>query len=293
MSDQKNSQESLRFSVRFAPETERTLARVIESDDVESPSSSPEVLVRRAITLVEHGEADKAAGLLNDHIPENRWRTRYLNHRLLNRRTRFFTEFAVQCGVRLSALLFLVAWNTRTRHEQGMRGRKAGWHMSAEHFGQQIGVDRKQVFRLVKEAEWHGLIGYQRTGRGLLIWITAKKIHAELKRMAKEDYVVGYYYLRLASLLGLNGSIIFGLVREYGQRGEGRSLDANGVVLRMPWMSKNAARFDLDRLYQMGAIQRERDGFHFSGGRVGWRYFWKKRSTEDRRKWKLFTKILP
>jgi hypothetical protein len=63
-----------------------------------------------------------------------------LGAKLLNhRRTRFFVTYA-EHGIRLSALLFLVASHTRRRWRAGKRGRQAGWRNTAEWLGAQIGI---------------------------------------------------------------------------------------------------------------------------------------------------------
>jgi hypothetical protein len=237
-------------------------------------SPAAETTVRRAVTLLEQGRPELATEALADYVPEARWQNRRVNPVLLRRRTRFFTALAAEYGVRLSALLFLVAWNTRSHHEKGLRGRKAAWHGTADWFARQIGLSRPHLFRLVKEGAWHGLLDWQRTGRGILVWISARKVLAELKRVGQDEYATGYYYLRRARLLGINGSIIYGILKEFHARGQGRTLGAEAVVALLPWLTKEAARKELERLYQVGAIQRSRDGFQFSGGRVGWRYFW-------------------
>ena len=48
------------------------------------------------------------------------------------------------------------------------------------------------------------------------------------------------------------------------------------------------ARKELENLWHCGAIQRERCKFKLSAGKTGYRYFWAKRTKEDRGKWAQF-----
>jgi hypothetical protein len=207
---------------------------------------------------------------------------------LKRRRTRFFVTYANQHGVRLSALLFLLASHTRRRWEAGERGRKAGWRDTAKRFGEQIGVSGRQVYRLVGKGKKLQLLDHLRTRRGLLVWITNRKVYAQPTENAVDKFCVGHYYLRLARLLGINGSILYRFLRITDAEGGRRKLTGQSAAHRFPWLSDKAASIELLRLFRSGIIQRERARFALSTN-ADWMYFWHERTQKDREKWRLHT----
>ncbi|MGO8930724.1 MAG: hypothetical protein ACLQU3_28025 [Limisphaerales bacterium] len=253
-----------------------------------------QLIQRDAIRLLKEGQLQKAAEILAQFLPvehSNREPNKLVCKQLVKRRTRFFARYAEQYNVRFSALLLLVAVYTRRKYIQGNRGRKAGWHNTAEWFSKQIGVTPLQLRRLVREGKQEGLLDWTRTGRGLLIWITKRAVYAELAKDGQDDErICGYYYPRLAAVLGLNGSMIYCLLKEPDENADGeyRKVAPGRVAVCYPWLSERNARSELERLYQRGVIQREKSKYQWGAGQVGYRYFWRKRTKEDREKWRSF-----
>jgi hypothetical protein len=206
----------------------------------------------------------------------------------VKKRTRFFIKYAKRHGIHLSALLYVTAVHTRSNWYRGRRGTKAGWHQTAKWFGDQIGVGRKQIFRLLAQAKALYLLDFTRTSRGLLVWVKEPAVFREFKRGQTgwgddHEYVVGYYYKNLANILGLNKSVIYRFLREPETDDDGvflryRKLTNNDIAFYLPWMAAETARKDLEKLHRYGVIQREQDGHHYT-------YFWKKRQKQDRIKW--------
>lgn len=208
---------------------------------------------------------------------------------LERRRTRFFVAYANH-GIRLSALLFLVASHTRRRWKAGERGRKAGWRNTAEWFGVQIGVSGRQVYRLVGKAKKLQLLDHLRTRRGLLVWIENRKVYAQPTENEEAKFNVGHYYLRLARLLGINGSILYRFLKITDPEGGRKRLAGQSAAHRFPWLSQRAATVELHRLFCAGVIQRERARFALSAN-ADWMYFWRERTQEDREKWRLHANL--
>jgi hypothetical protein len=130
----------------------------------------------------------------------------------LKHRTRFFIELAKDHGPRLAALVYLVAVHTEGRRRKGIRGRKNAWHQTAAWYGKQIGVSSRQISRLLAQAGNLGLLDYQRTGRGLLVWVVGKRPCSWLDQHRRGNYVVGYYDISLAKGLGIRAACILDLL---------------------------------------------------------------------------------
>ena len=83
--------------------------------------------------------------------------------KLDRKRTRFLASLAQSHGVRLSALCFCIAVRTWRDYDRGKRGRKSGWHQSADWFGHQIGVGRWEVYKLLRQGRAAKLLDFCRT----------------------------------------------------------------------------------------------------------------------------------
>ncbi len=167
-------------------------------------------------------------------------------NKLDGRRTRFFTELAKKHGVRLSALCLCVAVRTWRDYARGKRGQKAGWHQAADWFGKQIGIGRWQVYNLLEQGRRAKVLAFCRTRRGLKVWLKAGSLFASLKRLGAGDQrQLGYYYIRLASLLGVNGSVLYRFLRRTDEDGGSRYLMALGAEMMFPWMTAQGARDEL------------------------------------------------
>lgn len=252
-------------------------------------------LIQEAAFLKQMGRPETALETLREAVAQlevernekHQLRPR-LNIRLVKRRTRFFIKYAKRHEIRLSALLYVVAVHTRRTWLRGYRGQKAGWHQNAEWFGKQIGVNKRQIFRLLEKSKSLYLLDFKRTARGMVVWVVEPAIYKELKKGQTgwgddHEYVVGYYYLRLAGLLGINGSVLYGFLREpeIGDDGEFlryREMRAEDFPFYLPWMTEGAARKELERLEHFGVLRRKQKGASFS-------YFWHRREREDRAKW--------
>jgi len=147
------------------------------------PDSPPEVAQKLATRALEEVRRLRQEAEQEDIAQTNRT---LLGARLLDRRrTRFFVAYADH-GIRLSALLFLVASHTRRRWNAGKRSRQAGWRNKAEWFGAQIGICGRQIYRLVRQGKELRLLDYTRTRRGLLVWIKDRKVHALRDRIMRK-----------------------------------------------------------------------------------------------------------
>jgi hypothetical protein len=257
---------------------------------------SSENLLREAAYLRRIGETEAALEILKEaaiEIDRETLATDPLtkprfNLSLVKRRTRFFIKYAKRHSVRLSALAYLVAVHTRKNWKRGLRDHRGGWHQNSAWFAQQLGITKRQVFRLVEQATSLFLLNYRRTGRGIIVWVVEPGIFKELKRSQTvwgedKEYAVGFYYKRLANLLGINSSIIYLFLRDPIVDDDGkflhiRRVTAEDVPFHFPWMRPASVRSELERLEHFGVIQRELHG-------KGYRYFWKKRSDGDRKKW--------
>ncbi len=142
----------------------------------------------------------------------------------LQGRTRFFVELAVEYGPRLSALVYLVAIHTNGKHRRGRRGRKNAWHKAARWYGQQIGVSSRQVARLLEQAAEEGLLDYERTGRGLCVWVVGKRPWPLLDQHDKREYALGYYDTKLAKGMGIVAACIFDLLEQPRTRNNEESI---------------------------------------------------------------------
>lgn len=124
-------------------------------------------------------------------------------------RTRFLIDQAEEYKPRLAALVFLVAALTQRRAEGGKRGRKAWYHNTRDWIGKQLGVSGRHASRLLKQAEKEGLVGHERTVRGIKMWL----ISSQTRKLMKEGrFATGYYDIELANELGINASIILDLL---------------------------------------------------------------------------------
>ncbi len=209
---------------------------------------------------------------------------------LKGRRTRFFVEYAKH-GIRLSALQFLLASHTERSWRAGKRSQQAGWRQTAEWFGSQIGVSGRQIYRLVQQGKASGLLDYVRSRRGMVIWIKNRKVYALSRGNEEDEFNVGHYHLRLARLLGINGSILYRFLKTTDEEGNRKRLTGQSAAHRFGWLSQRAASMELQRLFQAGAIQRQRAKFSLSAN-AEWAYYWRHRTQEDREKWRSHAKAL-
>ena len=232
-----------------------------------------EFIRNSAIKALKEGSLQKAASLLAPLMPDVACRPS-TNIRV-QRRTRFIIKYAVKHSIRLSALLLLIAAHTRRKYRAGKQGHSAAWHHTTEWFAKSIGVGPKQLSRLLRAGRASKLLDWTRTGRGLLVWLTDQSVYAELAKDGQiDETVVGYYYPRMASVLGLNGSMIYSLLKEPNNEGDRRRVNSKRVVSCLPWLTEETARKELEVLYQRGAVQRELN--HRLSGQTGYCYFYEK-----------------
>ena len=238
-----------------------------------------ELIRKSAIRELTEGSPRKAVELLAKLVPESKPAWPLTDARLAHR-TRFLVSYAQRYSIRLSALLVLVASHTQRKHAAGGRGKKAAWHASSAWFSGRLGVGSKQFFRLLRQAKKEGLLDWERTGRGLLVWVASKKIYTDLSAGAIRDkhstkMAFGHYDTRLAAVLGLNGSMIYSLLKEQDEDKERRKVNSRRVAACFPWLNAKIARYELNRLYTQGHIRREQ---HTRlSGQVGYYYFWAKK----------------
>ena len=210
--------------------------------------AAPEVAKKVAIAALEDVRRFCKDAGMEDIAQMNRTA---LGAKLLERRrTRFFVAYADH-GIRLSALLFLVASHTRRAWKAGKRGQGAGWRNTAEWFGAQIGISGRQIHRLVREGKNLRLLDFLRTRRGLLLWVS-RNVHAIPEVDREDEFHVGHYYLRLARLLGINGSILYRFLKVTDDYGDWRRLTGQSAAHRFRWLSQKAASVELHRLFRRG-----------------------------------------
>lgn len=259
---------------------------------------------RKAIRSVARDCLDKnqllrALEVLSALAPVQETRTdihREYNEELISRRTRFFIRYAKEYSVRFSALLLLVVAHTARKFTSGKRGKAAQWHKPAEWYAHQLDIDRRQYFRLLDQARKEGFLLTARTPRGVSVWVKKLSLYTEFfddrKTTDEGKRTLGFYFQRRARVLGLNGSMIYGLLKEPDEEDEYRKVHPLRVTKALPWLSERDARFHLEQLWQRGAIQREKSTFQAAAGRIGYRYYWQPRKQEDRMKWRAFNNCI-
>jgi hypothetical protein len=256
-------------------------------------------VVKRATKLAQQGEVGEANDTVRHFIrsmSQNKVVNRAIKKNLEGIRTQFFYKYARHYSVRYSALLYVVAVKTWANYTlDGLRGEKSGFVASTERWGKWIGCSRHNIFYLVKKAKKNGHLNFDRRMRGLKVWISNRSLWAELNRARKHklegrEPLLGYYNLRLARVLGVNGSIVVCLLRKVGANGEDRAVMGATLERWFPWMTANAWRKELEKLFNAGAIHRTKYDFVQREGRCGYQYFLAKRTSEDHRKWASFTK---
>lgn len=258
----------------------------------ESEIARSKKLLREAQDLLERGRGDKIAAILKPLVPDvvDAVQTQGAETKEIIGRTRFFISCAKEYSVRLSALLLLVAAHTQRKFSAGRRGKDLIWHKPAEWYAKKLGVNRWQVYDLVAQAKEAGLVEACRTGRGVCLRLKDVGLYNELLRHREDRRTLGFYHLKLAGALGLNGSIIYSFLKEEDEEtDERRIVSPQRVALALPWISPRQARDHLEQLWQRGAIQRERSEFRCNMGQVGYRYFWQTRKVDDRLKWQAFS----
>ena len=250
-------------------------------------------LINKAAKFLDKGDPQKALNLLRKHVPRSMDVFRQAQAKNLSgKRTRFLVKYAKSDGPRMSALLFFIAVCTQQEYKRGARGDKCCWHSTAARIGHEIGVSKYEILKMLKKANAKKLLDFGKTTRGIRIWLTRCDIYLELNRHCKADqtkHIVGYYNVKLSTVLGINGSIFYCfLKKKTDDCGEHLTYSPDSIVLRFPWLSINAARCALERLYEMGAIDRRQSNWHVERGRIAWRYFWKPRRETDRAKWRTY-----
>ena len=201
---------------------------------------------------------------------------------LNRRRTRFFVKYAKEFNPRLSALLFLLAHNTRSAYADGSRNQKCSWHCTAQWLGEQLGITKAAVYKLVHAARQYDLLDFDRTPRGMRLWLTNRRVYAELNKalndVERATYPLGHYDLRLSRVLGINGSILYQFLKKaYEEDGADHTYAPAGLARCFPWMDEKSIRYELHTLHSCGYIGRAAAQWHVERGRIGWRYFWQPR----------------
>ena len=185
-------------------------------------------------------------------------------------RTRFFLKYAQNSSVRLSALLLVLVVCTHRRHQHGFRGRERGFTQKAQWFGDQIGVGRDHIYHLLARAKEQDLLDWERTKRGLHIWITDNRVYQEYNRQFKKapqgdkhytppkpKDIFGHYRPGAAKEVGLNASMVISLLENRCAGDKQQRFSPHRVATCLPWMSVNAARQVLQQLEKDGFIERE------------------------------------
>lgn len=206
----------------------------------------------------------------------------YLRPKNLSRkRTRFFVKYAKESNPRISALLFLLAYNTRSEYARGARYEKCHWHCTAQWLGEQLGVTKHAIYKIIGQAVHNKQLKFDKTPRGLRLWLANRRIYSELKRalhdLEHEHYLLGYYDLRLSRILGINGSILYQYLKKTAESGEDRTYTPVGLARCFPWMTEKSISYELAALWKCGYLARKKAEWHAEKGRIGWRYFWQSR----------------
>jgi hypothetical protein len=211
---------------------------------------------------------------------------------LLSARTRFFIKYA-DLGIHLSALVFLVAIHTELRYRQGKRGITAAWKATARWWADQIGLrDTDNVLRMMRRARAKRLLAFRRATHGMVLWVAEPRVYAELRKEKKGRYVCGWFYKKMARLLGTNESILYLYLKQVQDRDDGLitrpKIDSLDASYKFPWMTEESARKALERLYAKagGAVARSQETCASRPGRVSFHYFWRRRTPEVRASWR-------
>jgi len=251
-----------------------------------------------AIKLMEKGDSGSANGVIRKFVndcTQNKMRSWASKKNLDGIRTRFLHKYAKEHGVRYSALVSLVGFKTSYWYNvDHLRGEKTGYVRSTEWWGKMIGCSSANVFYLLKKAKRNGHLNWKKGMRGVKVWISSRTVWAELNRALKakhdgEEPLMGFYNIRLAKVLGVNASIALRLMKTVQADGTDRAVHGAYLAHCFPWLTENAWRLELQKLYKAGAIQRTKFDFIQDQGRYGYQYFATRRTVEDRAKWKKFT----
>jgi hypothetical protein len=251
-------------------------------------------VLTEAMACLKEGNTAEMTDVLSRLVPQEVHHHYVLSDQLFSRRTRFFIKYAKDYSIRLSALLFIVAAHTQKRYREGKRNVRAGWHNTADWYSSQLGIGVRQVHRLVKEGVRAGLLGYQSTGRGMLLWIKKSAIYTELDKNktytenGRETRTLGFYYLNRAKALGINGSIIYCFLRDPDYNDNTRRTNSKRIAHLFPWIKESEARKELEKLFSIGAIHRSQPHLQLAHGRIGYQYYYSNRNTEDRIKWTTY-----
>jgi hypothetical protein len=210
--------------------------------------------------------------------------------------TRFFIRYAREYSVRFSALLLLAVVYTERMYKKSKdaEGIRVTWHSPADWYARQLGIDRRQFFRLLEQARQEKFLCSESTGRGVLIWVINKSLYTEFfkDQTAAEDgrRTLGFYCRLHARALGLNGAMIYALLKKPDDEGGYCKMTPDRVAKALPWMTEIQARNHLTELWMRGVIQREQSQHQLvCCGKTGYRYFWKERSEVDYQKWKIYS----
>jgi len=253
-------------------------------------------LVNQLLLRGDHAGAELVLKHISEPQTAKEWSERpkserksILKHdqKFIRRRTRFFVKYIPQLGIRGSALVLLLAAHTKHMHDKGLTGVKAAWHQNAQWFARQLGCEIRQLFNLIQTAQAAGFLDYHRTSHALGLWITKKEVFDLYAGIKENDdrKVYGYYDLRLARLLGINGCLVYSLLAAPVEAQSLCVMSPRRVAHCLPWMSAEDARFTLRQLWEKGVIQREKCDNRLREGRTGYRYRYSKRLTPDRIKW--------
>lgn len=189
----------------------------------------------------------------------------FMDESSLKNRTRFFVSYATKHGVRVSALLYLVAVHTRKKWLDGVKGQHGGWGNTAAWFADQLGVTRHRAYQLFQEAKKTGLFKYVRRRRGIVAWV-AEEVHQAYGHDNQPGTGrIGHYKLDRAKEFGLKTSIVLSFFETLDQNEDYPARTAKGLAACFPWLSVASAGMILERLWLRNLLCR-RDGIAGKAG---------------------------
>lgn len=138
---------------------------------------------------------------LEDMPPERQKQFLYTSKPEDIRRSEFWADIAQKHGIRMAALVFKVAVKTKAKYARGRRSWLAGWNASALQWARWIGLtERKQVYRLLRQAQRSRLLQWRKTDTGMLVWlgktVLYERVHYSFDAVQGPEYPTYYFNWR-------------------------------------------------------------------------------------------------
>lgn len=189
-------------------------------------------------------------------------------------RSQFWPDIAKDHGIRLAALVFKVAAKTHKKHRERKVGHKAGWAAPASQWAEWIGLtERKQVYRLLRQAQKSRLLNWRKTGVGTLVWLHKTSLYNRIKvdehgrfiSYGDTKYYNHHHGLSLAAGMILDSIAHYSLSQEYFMQlpmePEGVRRNAEGWRLRFPFLTIQSIKKALHTLRKLELADTDEEDF--------------------------------